>query len=230
MRLPRIHWPVAALHMIFACAAFAQPPMEGKKPPPPGQRTPDEFLQHELMKVQEKVQKHGAGFNAADELRKLEEKFGRDFGASLPPQAADEFLRLADEAQRQPRGEGAAAGWQPPPQDRAAGAEGGDEALRAAQTLTTHGIEAQVIDAYSFPLHAAPLLDRLRAAGQVALTLEDNYLGGLHSAVAEAAAGMRVAGLTCTRIPKSGRTPDEVLAYVGLSQDDIVRKARDLLK
>ncbi len=106
------------------------------------------------------------------------------------------------------------------------------EALRSAQTLATQGIEAQVIDAYTFPLRSAPLLEKLRAAGGAALTLEDNYLGGLHGAVAEAAAEageIRVVGMTCTRIPKSGRKPDEVLAYVGLSHDEIIRAARRLI-
>ena len=38
----------------------------------------------------------------------------------------------------------------------------------------------------------------------------------------------RVEGMTCRRIPKSGRTADDVLKLVGLSTDDIVAQAKSL--
>jgi transketolase len=53
-------------------------------------------------------------------------------------------------------------------------------------------------------------------------------VGGIGSELAEAAAAMpggapRVRALTVRNIPKSGRTADDVLAYVHLSVDEIVR-------
>ena len=61
------------------------------------------------------------------------------------------------------------------------------------------------------------------------LTVEDNYVGGVGSELAEAAAEAKdapqVRSLAVHRIPKSGRTPDDVLAYVHLALDDIIDAA-----
>ena len=65
------------------------------------------------------------------------------------------------------------------------------------------------------------------------LTLEDNYGGALGSAVAELAAAsdrnLTVRVMTCRRIPKSTKTPEQELAYVGLAVADVVREVRCLL-
>jgi transketolase len=67
----------------------------------------------------------------------------------------------------------------------------------------------------------------------VVLAVEDNYIGGLGSELAEAAAATPgaplVHALAVHRIPKSGRTADDVLAYVHLSVDDIVEAAAGLV-
>jgi transketolase len=68
----------------------------------------------------------------------------------------------------------------------------------------------------------------LAGPGGIVLTVEDNYVGGIGSELAEAAAATRggapqVRALTVRAIPKSGRTPEDVLAYVHLSVDEIVR-------
>jgi len=66
------------------------------------------------------------------------------------------------------------------------------------------------------------------------LTIEDNYGGGIGSAIADAVSadggGFNVCQMHVSRIPKSGRTTDEVMAYCGLSVDDIVAKALALLQ
>ena len=58
------------------------------------------------------------------------------------------------------------------------------------------------------------------------MTVEDNYVGGIGSELAEAAAeavdAPRVHALAVRTMPKSGRTPDDVLAYVRLGVADIV--------
>ncbi len=103
--------------------------------------------------------------------------------------------------------------------------------LQAATRLADQGVRCNVFDAYTLPLNAAPILTGARAAGGAILTVEDNYLGGLHAELAEAAgavADIRVVGMTPTRIPKSAKTADEVFKYVGVGVEDIVARARTL--
>lgn len=103
----------------------------------------------------------------------------------------------------------------------------------AAESLGRAGMPVTLIDAYCLPLDAEPILAAARRSGERMLVVEDNYVGGLAGALAEAAAeagDVRVASMTCRRIPKSARTPAEIMAYVGLSPADIERKARELAK
>ena len=99
--------------------------------------------------------------------------------------------------------------------------------LKAADMLAKqHGVESTVVDAYSLPLDSGPIL-ALADAGTTIITVEDNYVGGLGSELAEVAASAgdgapRVQSLCVHNIPKSGLTPEDVLAYVHLSVDEIV--------
>jgi transketolase len=106
--------------------------------------------------------------------------------------------------------------------------------LKAAEALQPLGIAATVIDAYALPLDAAPMLGLARSAGAPILTVEDSYVGGIGSEIAEAAAasgdGPRVRMLAVRNIPKSGRTADDVLAYVHLSVPEIVQAAKALTR
>jgi transketolase len=106
------------------------------------------------------------------------------------------------------------------------------EALAAARELGSEGIACGVVDAYSLPL-ADDFLDRIGAAeGATLLVVEDNYAGGIGSAVAEAAAargGVRVVALTPGRMPKSGKTADDILKFVGLDAAAIAARARAVL-
>ncbi|MCH8966413.1 MAG: DUF547 domain-containing protein [Planctomycetes bacterium] len=104
--------------------------------------------------------------------------------------------------------------------------------LDAATRLAESGIECNVFDAYTFPLDATPILDAAARAGGAVVTVEDNYVGGLQSELAEAAAergDVRVIGLTANRIPKSAKTAAEVFHYVGVGVEDIVRRATEAL-
>jgi transketolase len=64
--------------------------------------------------------------------------------------------------------------------------------------------------------------------------VEDNYGAGMGSAVAAALAEhegrWHLKQMHVRRIPKSGRTPDDVLGYLGLSADNIVRTAAGMLE
>jgi transketolase len=103
--------------------------------------------------------------------------------------------------------------------------------LRAATQLEAKGITCNVFDAYTFPLDGSAILDAARAAGGSILTIEDNYSGGLHAELAEAAAehgDIRVVGMTARRIPKSAKTADELFTLVGVGVEHIIQQAEAL--
>jgi len=103
------------------------------------------------------------------------------------------------------------------------------ESLKAIETLKADGVECGLVDAYSLPL-ADDFLETV--GGATLLVVEDNYAGGLGSAVAVAAGdrtGVRVGTMTPERMPKSGKSADDVLAYVGLDSDSICRRVRAVL-
>jgi transketolase len=87
-------------------------------------------------------------------------------------------------------------------------------ALAAAEKLEAAGVQCAVVDAYSFPLDCDPILEAAANAGGVIVAVEDNYGGGVTSALAEAAARagrVTVHPAICKRIPKSGKSPEDVL-------------------
>ncbi len=101
--------------------------------------------------------------------------------------------------------------------------------IEAAEVLERRGIAAAVVDAYALPLDAEPILGMAQRAGAAILAIEDNYVGGIGSELAEASAALptpvTVESLGVRRIPKSGRTPADVLDYVGLSVAEIAGAA-----
>jgi transketolase len=106
-------------------------------------------------------------------------------------------------------------------------------ARQAAELLAKQNVRATVVDAYCLPIKTERLMDVLRRAGGRALTVEDNYGGGFGSAVAEIAArtgDVCVETLTCRRIPKSTRTPEEILDYCGVGATQVADHALALLK
>ncbi len=106
------------------------------------------------------------------------------------------------------------------------------ESLKAIEALKAGGIECGLVDAYSLPL-ADDFLEAVGAGdGATLLVVEDNYGGGLGSAVAVAAgerADVSVSTMTPERMPKSGKSADDVLAYVGLEGESICRRVRAIL-
>jgi transketolase len=106
------------------------------------------------------------------------------------------------------------------------------ECLRAIEDLKAAGIECGLVDAYSLPL-ADDFLGAIGARdGATLLVVEDNYAGGIGSAVAEAAAsrgGLRAVSMTPAVMPKSGLTADDVMKYCGVDHGAICRRAREIL-
>ncbi|MBN1492152.1 MAG: transketolase [Phycisphaerae bacterium] len=101
----------------------------------------------------------------------------------------------------------------------------------AVEQLAAAGVKCTLIDAYSFPLNAEPILVAAKQTHGKILVVEDNYVGGFAGAVAEAAAksgAATVESIVCKRIPKSAKTPEEMLTYLGLSVADIVKRVKAL--
>lgn len=92
------------------------------------------------------------------------------------------------------------------------------------------GINATVVDCYSLPLEAEKLLKVAEKTNGRLVTVEDNYTGGLDAEVATAIArsgsGVRLQNLYVQRIPKSGRTPEDVLDYLDIDSRAIATAIR----
>lgn len=105
--------------------------------------------------------------------------------------------------------------------------------LQAADRLAEQGVRCNVFDAYTFPMDSGAILSAAKSSGGKILTVEDNYIGGLHAEIAEAAAAIgevRVVGMTATRIPKSAKSAEEVFDYVGVGLKQIVDRATAFAK
>ena len=123
-------------------------------------------------------------------------------------------------------------------------AEGGDvliaasgyavhEALQARTALSEEGIRAGLVDLYSLPFDGEAIAQSAQASGGRVVTVEDNYGAGFGSEVVEAlmehGGSFRIKQMYVKRIPKSGRSADDLMTYVGLSAEDIVAEARGLV-
>jgi len=92
------------------------------------------------------------------------------------------------------------------------------------------GLSAGLIDAYAMPLETGEILrigDDCR--GQI-LVVEDNYIGGFADEISAAAAksdlGVMVDTLCVRSVPKSAKTPEEILQMLHLSPEDIANAAQ----
>ena len=108
------------------------------------------------------------------------------------------------------------------------------EALKALSALSEEGIEAALIDLYSLPFDAEAIANAAQTSGGRVVTIEDNYGAGFGSEVVEAlmqhGGNFKVKQMYVKRIPKSGRSADDLMRYVGLSAGDIVGAVRGLVE
>lgn len=108
------------------------------------------------------------------------------------------------------------------------------QANAALEVLDQQGVDATLVDLYSLPFDEEAIADLANEHDGRVLTLEDNYGGGMGSAVADALSatgdGFTVKQMHVERLPKSGKEADDILAYVGLSVDDITREALAMLE
>lgn len=107
------------------------------------------------------------------------------------------------------------------------------ECNKALELLDKAGIDASLVDLYSLPFDPDALLDIANENGGMVLTVEDNYGGGLGSAVADAVTGsgdgFTIEQMHVRRIPKSARTVEDELTYLGLRSKDIAKRAASML-
>ncbi|MBI5763774.1 MAG: transketolase [Planctomycetes bacterium] len=106
------------------------------------------------------------------------------------------------------------------------------ECKKAAEMLAKDGVKVTLIDAYSLPLDTKPIFAAAAKTNSRILVVEDNYLGGLAGAIAEDAAeqgDIRVASMTCRTMPKSAKSTEDILTYVGLSSKDIMARVKSLI-
>jgi transketolase len=107
------------------------------------------------------------------------------------------------------------------------------ECNKSLDALDKIGIDASLVDLYSLPFNEDDFLDLANENGGMVLVVEDNYGGGLFSAVAEACArsgdAFTVEQLCVTRIPKSARGEREILEQCGLDNNSITQSAARML-
>ncbi len=108
------------------------------------------------------------------------------------------------------------------------------EANDALDILDAQGLDVALVDLYSLPFDDEAILDLANDANGMILTLEDNYGGGIGSAIADVVSasgdGFTVKQMFVKKIPKSGRSTDDLLAYTGLNAQNIAAQALEMLQ
>lgn len=108
------------------------------------------------------------------------------------------------------------------------------EANKAIDLLDKAGVSATLVDLYSLPFDADKLLDVINANNGYVISIEDNFGGGIGSAIADALSqagdAFTLEQMHVRRVPKSARTPEEMLRMTNLTAEDIVKTAMKLLQ
>ena len=107
------------------------------------------------------------------------------------------------------------------------------ECNKVLDSLDKAGIDASLVDLYSIPFDPEAFLDLANENGGNILTVEDNYGGGIGSAVADAVTesgdAFTIEQMYVRKIPKSARTEEEILKLCGLHHTNIARAAAGLV-
>lgn len=108
------------------------------------------------------------------------------------------------------------------------------EANKALAILDEAGVDATLVDLYSLPFDEEKLLDVISANNGYAITIEDNFGASMGSAVSDALTesgdAFTLRQMHVRRIPKSARTPEEIMKMVGLTAGEIAHEAMRLLQ
>lgn len=107
------------------------------------------------------------------------------------------------------------------------------ECNKVVEMLDKAGVSATLVDLYSLPFDTEAFLDLAGENGGNIISVEDNFGGGIGSAIADALLesgdGFKLQQMHVKRIPKSARTPEEVLQMCGLTAKDITAAAMKML-
>ena len=107
------------------------------------------------------------------------------------------------------------------------------EANKAIELLDKAGVSATLVDLYSLPFDNEGLLDIIGANNGNCISIEDNYGGGIGSAIADAMTdsgdAFKLRQMHVRKIPKSGKTIDDMLKMTNLTAQDIVKTTMELL-
>mgnify|MGYP006285696465 FL=1 len=99
----------------------------------------------------------------------------------------------------------------------------------AAGILAEEGVQATVINArFVKPLDSG-MLERIEGCGRAVIAEENTFIGGLYAAIRETSAAQVVPVALPDEFIEHG-SAEELRAYAGLSAEDIIEKARCLLK
>jgi transketolase len=108
------------------------------------------------------------------------------------------------------------------------------QALAAGDLLAKRGIRARIINMSTIkPLDTALLIEAARETGGIVTAEEHSVIGGLGSAVAETVSEEYPVPIKRIGVPDQFGTsgsPDELLAYFGLTPVDIEHAVLDVLK
>jgi transketolase len=108
------------------------------------------------------------------------------------------------------------------------------ECNKAIETLDKAGISAALVDLYSLPFDQEGLLDVINASGGRVMSVEDNFGGGIGSAVADAILesgdSFPLHQMHVRRIPKGARTPQEMLSTCNIDAASIQKAAMSMLE
>lgn len=108
------------------------------------------------------------------------------------------------------------------------------EALVAAETLATDGIDCRVIDMHTIkPIDREAIVKAARECGAIVTAEEHQVMGGLGGAVAEVVVSQSPVPMefvaVMDRFGQSGK-PDELMAAFGLKSKDVIAAVRRVLK
>ena len=108
-----------------------------------------------------------------------------------------------------------------------------NEAMEAAQSMSKEGISAEVIDSHTLkPLDEDAVLKAARKTGRIVTAEEQNILGGLGSAVAEAVSEAYPVSVSRVGVHdtfgESGE-PKELMIKYGLTSQEIVNASKKLV-
>lgn len=108
------------------------------------------------------------------------------------------------------------------------------EANRAVDLLDEAGVSATLVDMYSLPFDEDKLMDVLSQNNGYVISVEDNFGGAMGSAIADAMVragdAFQLEQLHVREIPKSARTPEELLEMCGLTANHIKQAAMEVLQ